>query len=115
MRRTVLNATALACTAVLAGSVPAFADGASPVPSARQDASGAPSADPSTRGTEAPSAVPGKGQVGVVPKGAPDTGVASGSQDSGGNGMLIGGGAAGAFAAGGAAFLVVRRRRATGA
>jgi hypothetical protein len=57
----------------------------------------------------------GRGQVGVVPSGAPDTGVATGSNGSGSDGMLIGGGAAGALAVGGAAVFLVRRRRATGA
>jgi hypothetical protein len=63
-------------------------------------------------------AAPGKarGQVRVVPSGAPDTGVTTGSDGSGSDSMLFGGGAAGALAVGGAAVFVVRRRRqATGA
>jgi len=63
MRRTVLSALALACTAVLAGTVPAFADGASPaptkrpasaVPSAAEPASTVPSAGASEAPTQAP-------------------------------------------------------------
>jgi hypothetical protein len=126
MRRTVLSAAALACVAVLAGTVPAFADGTpSPVPSTRPGATRAPSPVPSERsgGTQAPSTrpsavpskVPGRGQVAVVPRGAANTGVASGSDSSGSDGALIGGGVAGAAALGGAAFLVIRRRRVTGA
>jgi hypothetical protein len=120
MRRTVLSALALACTAVLASTVPAFADGASPSPRTATEApstapSDAPKPDeskpatpePSTGGTEAPA------EVSVVPKGAPDTGEAS--TESGGQGGLIGGSAAAVFALGGAAFYVVRRRQATGA
>lgn len=126
MRRTVFSAAALACVAVLASTVPAFADATpSPVPSTRPGATKAPSPVPSERsgGTQAPatrpSAVPSKvrdgGQVAVVPRGAADTGVASGSDSSGSDGTLIGGGVAGAVAVGGAAFLVIRRRRVTGA
>ncbi|MEU5596047.1 sortase-dependent protein [Streptomyces sp. NPDC020298] len=125
MRRTVLSAAAFACAAVLASTVPAFAAGTSASPSPAREATTAPSARPSkvpsaepTRAaTPVPSAVPRerRGQVDVVPSGAPNTGVAPESNDSGSNGMLIGTGAAGAFAVGGAALLVVRRRRATGA
>lgn len=139
MRRTVLSALALAGTAVLAGAVPAFADGEAPsqVPTTRPVDDTKPSAVPSeatpskapetgpskATDTRTPSAVPPRdkrderderGQVGVRPEGAPDTGVAPVSAESGGDGMLIGTGAA-AFAAGGAALFVVRRRRATGA
>ncbi|MGI5136567.1 MULTISPECIES: sortase-dependent protein [unclassified Streptomyces] len=121
MRRTVLSSMALACTAVLAGTVPAFADGAtatpSPVPT--RASSAAPSAEP----TRAPSAVPSRasspaparGQVSVVPSGAPDTGVVADSSPSGATDGLIGGGAAAVLVAGGAAVFVVRRRRASGA
>ncbi|MFD5897809.1 sortase-dependent protein [Streptomyces sp. NPDC060366] len=120
MRRTVLSAMALASTAVLAGAVPAFADDATPsaVPSTRPTAeapaeapSDAPAPAESAEPTQAPAA---PGQVAVVPKGAPDTGVAPVSAESGTDGALIGAGAA-ALAVGGAAFVVVRRRRATGA
>lgn len=136
MRRTVLSALALAGTAVLAGAVPAFADGEAPsqVPTTRPADDTKPSAVPSEATpskapetgpskapeTRTPSAAPPRdkrderGQVGVRPEGAPDTGVAPVSAESGGDGMLIGTGAA-AFAAGGAALFVVRRRRATGA
>lgn len=113
MRRTVLSALALACTAVLAVTVPASAD-TSPttVPATK-----APSPEPATGQVPRESAeqtdAPGTGEVSVVPGGAPDTGVPS--ADSGAEGGLIGGGAAAVFAAGGAAFYVVRRRRATGA
>lgn len=126
MRRTVLSALALASTAVLAGTVPAFADEAtpSPVPSTRPTdeatASATPSATPSSAPAPAESAEPTRapsapGQVRVVPEGAPDTGVAPVSAESGTDGALIGTGAAAALAVGGAAFVVVRRRRATGA
>ncbi|MEU6848499.1 sortase-dependent protein, partial [Actinacidiphila alni] len=82
MRRTVLSAVALACTAVLAGSVPAFADGASPTPSptVSQTASTAPSKAPGAAPTAVPSDAPGTaapaestapGQVAAVPQGAP--------------------------------------------
>ncbi|MFC9077633.1 sortase-dependent protein [Streptomyces sp. NPDC057062] len=124
MRRTVLSALALGSTIVLAGTVPAFADGPSPVPSTRPGAAApaGPSPVPATR-SSAPSAVPsaaptrvnGRGQVSVVPKGAPDTGVTAVSSSSGSEGGLIGGGAAAALVAGGAAVFAVRRRRATGA
>ncbi|MGW1622157.1 sortase-dependent protein, partial [Streptomyces sp. NPDC002172] len=81
MRRTVLSATALACTAVLAGTVPAFADSTtpSPVPTVAQSAepsavpSEAPSAEPTRAATPAPTR--DSRQVAEVPQGAPDTGV----------------------------------------
>ncbi|MDW6060090.1 sortase-dependent protein [Streptomyces sp. FXJ1.4098] len=127
MRRTVLSAVALACTAVLASTVPAFADEATPVPSkTRPPASRPPrGADqgpgnprarhrrPDSPRRIAPEA--GRPQVRAVPKGAPNTGVAEESSDSGVGAGLIGGGAAGVLVAGGAAVFVVRRRRATGA
>ncbi|WP_340385047.1 sortase-dependent protein [Streptomyces sp. SS7] len=122
MSRTGVAALALG-TAFLAGASPAFADAApSAVPrSVATEASVVPSPAEETRDSgvgsdardaaKAPSAAPG--QVGVVPRGAADTGVA---EDSEGHGTLIGGGAAAAvFAAAGAGLLVVRRRRATGA
>jgi hypothetical protein len=130
MRRTVLSALALAATAVLASTVPAFADSAtpSPAPTSRPTATEpAPSATPSAEPTRAPSSAapapsaspsraPGNGQVSVVPSGAPDTGVTATSSDSSGNeGGLIGGGAAAVLLAGGGTVFVVRRRRATGA
>ncbi|MGW5046344.1 sortase-dependent protein [Streptomyces griseoluteus] len=132
MRRTVLSATATACVAVLASTVPAFAGGADSSPTTRP-AGSAPSARPSAPASAEPSAVPtrmpgrtatpvpsvapseGRGQVGVVPSGAPDTGVATGSVGSNSDGMLIGGSSAGALAVGGAVVFLVRRRRATGA
>ncbi|GAA2308910.1 sortase-dependent protein [Streptomyces violaceusniger] len=124
MRRTVLSAMTLACTAVLATTAPAFADDATPAPRApRASASPVPSAEP-TRTPTSDVLVPkeettkkrDRGQVAVVPKGAPNTGVTDGSSGSSGTeGALIGGGAAAVLAAGGAAVLVVRRRRATGA
>jgi hypothetical protein len=101
VRRTVLSAVALAATAVLAGTAPAFADGTSPTPSTTAAGTVDPNSDAS--------------QVAAVPAGAPDTGATSTSTDSGAPGALIGGGAAAAFAVGGAALFVVRRRRATGA
>jgi hypothetical protein len=133
MRRTVLNATAAACVAVLASTVPAFAHGESASPTTRPSATSEPSARPSAPASTEPSAVPtrkpsrtatpaptavpseGRGQVGAVPSGAPNTGVTTGSNGSGSDGMLISGGAAGALAVGGAAVFLVRRRRVTGA
>ncbi|ADI07106.1 hypothetical protein SBI_03985 [Streptomyces bingchenggensis BCW-1] len=128
MRRTVLSAVALACTAVLASTVPAFADEATPVPS-KTPATSVPSPreEPTkTPETAAPATAvptprdesrqkPADPQVRAVPKGAPNTGVAEESSDSGVGAGLIGGGAAGVLVAGGAAVFVVRRRRATGA
>ncbi|MFD7710653.1 sortase-dependent protein [Streptomyces sp. NPDC059785] len=117
MRRTVPSAMALAATAVLAGAVPAFADGASasPVPSAttaRTSPTPVPSSAPAER-TE-PTRAPAGDQVTVVPEGAADTGVATDAPESGNTGGLIGGGAAAVLLAGGATAFVVRRRRATG-
>jgi hypothetical protein len=133
MRRTLLSALALACTAVLASTAPAFADGPTAVPSS--PAAAAPTEAP---GTPSPGTVPGEqprpvpsvsspapaaeqpaapsedGQVSTVPVGAPDTGVTT-RQSSGADGTLIGAGAGTVLVAGGAVALVVRRRRATGA
>lgn len=124
MRRTVLTATALACTAVLGGTVPAFADGSTPSPVSTAAPSTRPSAEPSPVPSEARSAEPtrastpapaqDRGQVAAVPQGAPDTGVAEPSSDSGTENALIGGGAAAVLAAGAVVF-AARRRRATGA
>lgn len=125
MRRTILTAVALACTAVLAGTAPAFADGGrTPAPAA--PAESAPSRD--TGRTEAtpepsvsvpaerPTRAPADGQVSVVPRGAADTGVVTPSDATGTEEGVIGAGA-GVLLAGGAVLLVVRRRRtaATGA
>jgi glucose/arabinose dehydrogenase len=123
MRRTVLSAMALACTAVLASTVPAFADGATPTPSPTRPSTSAPSVKPTAtqRPTSAPSAKPAPtqaskpGGVSVVPKGAPDTGLAPVASHSGADAGLIGGGTAAVLVAGGAAVFLVRRRRATGA
>ncbi|MGW6646982.1 sortase-dependent protein [Streptomyces iakyrus] len=119
MRRTVLSALALAGTAVLMGTGPAFADGPttpSPVP-----ASAAPTTQPekSAEPTPAPASdeptrAPAEGQVSRVPSGAPDTGVAA-SPGSGSDGTALGAGAAAVLALGGGTVFVVRRRRATGA
>ncbi|MFC8200447.1 sortase-dependent protein [Streptomyces sp. NPDC060006] len=118
MRRTVLSALALACTAVLAGAVPAFADGTSPTPAT----TAAPSAAPSTEPTKAPTPeaslpasaeptrAPSGSEVSVVPSGAPDTGEAA--SESGSATGLIGGGAAAVLVGGGAAVYLVRRRQA---
>ncbi|NEB59262.1 Tat pathway signal sequence domain protein, partial [Streptomyces diastaticus] len=88
MRRTILSAVALACTAVLAGTAPAFADDPTPVPAAPAastpsptvaptDATPEPSVSvPAEEPTRAPAAAPADGQVSVVPEGAADTGVA---------------------------------------
>ncbi|MCQ9129454.1 MULTISPECIES: Tat pathway signal sequence domain protein [Streptomyces] len=122
MPRTGLAALAVASTALLAGAAPALADAGtpSPVPSTRPsspatggDTGPTRAAEPTKApdATRAPSDAPG--QVGVVPRGAADTGVAEPASD--GHGTLIGGGAAAAFAAAGTVFYVVRRRRATGA
>ncbi|MFD8450161.1 MULTISPECIES: sortase-dependent protein [Streptomyces] len=127
MRRTILSAVALACTALLAGTAPAFADDPTPVPSAPAERAPSPGAEP-TEATEAspvpsvsvpaeeptraPAPATGDGQVSVVPEGAADTGVAE-SADPAGNGTgLVGAGAGGVLVAGGAVLLVVRRRRA---
>ncbi|MEU0242726.1 sortase-dependent protein [Streptomyces sp. NPDC006235] len=135
MRRTVLTALALAGTAVLLGTGPAFASEAttpSPVPTAAAHTpepaeSAAPTAAPAepTRDqsgarpaeSAAPTPAPADGddQVSVVPSGAPDTGVTEASSDSGVGGTAIGAGAAAVLALGGGTFVVVRRRRATGA
>ncbi|MGY1498698.1 sortase-dependent protein [Streptomyces sp. QTS52] len=127
MRRTVLSAVALAATAVLAGTAPAFADGTSsttPAPSvAPTEATPEPSAEPTQAPSEGADPVAGEApttwsspsQVAEVPAGAPNTGVTQTSTDSGTPGTLIGGGAAAAFAVAGASLFVVRRRRATGA
>ncbi|MFF9089947.1 sortase-dependent protein [Streptomyces sp. NPDC014991] len=128
MRRTVLSATALACTAVLAATVPAFADGTAPSPVPSQVPSASPSKVPSPvpstparddtatgrdRSAE-PTPAPARDQVEAVPKGAPDTGVTVPATDSGSRDGLIGGTAGAALVlAGGAVFVV--RRRATGA
>jgi len=127
MRRTVLSAMALACTAVLASTVPAFADATtpSPAPTVKPTEATSPSPVPSAKptGGTSPSPVPSAeptratspSEVAVVPSGAPDTGVAPESSQSGAEGGLIAGGAAAVFAGGGAAVFLVRRRRATGA
>ncbi|MEU8713921.1 MULTISPECIES: sortase-dependent protein [unclassified Streptomyces] len=116
MRRTVLAATALACTAVLGGTVPAFADGTTPRPVRTATPTPAPSEARSAEPTRASTPAPARdrGQVAAVPAGAPDTGVAEPSSDSGTENALIGGGAAAVLAAG-AVLVTVRRRRATGA
>ncbi|MDH6221873.1 sortase-dependent protein [Streptomyces pseudovenezuelae] len=111
MRRTGLSAMALACAAVLAGAVPAFADGTAsptPVPSRSAEPTKAPSPATSAEPTRAPS----DDQVSVRPSGAPNTGEVTPSSGSA-TGGLIGGGAAAAIALGGGVFLV-RRRRANG-
>ncbi|MFE3265168.1 LPXTG cell wall anchor domain-containing protein [Streptomyces sp. NPDC059215] len=122
MRRTVLSAVALAFLAVPVATVSASA--ADATPSARPSAvtAPAPSAEPSRApggDTRTPRPVPSRpatrGQVSVVPNGAPDTGVASTSTGSGSQNALLGGAAAAVLAGGGAAVLLVRRRRATGA
>lgn len=116
MRRTVLSALALACTAVLAGTVqPAFADS---TPKPRTAATVAPKDDKQQDATPAPAEkrreeAARTGQVAEVPRGAADTGVTGGSSSSDQSALI--GGAAALVAAGGAGFLVVRRRRATGA
>ncbi|CAL9528243.1 sortase-dependent protein [Streptomyces sp. enrichment culture] len=126
MRRTILSAAALACTAVLAGTAPAFADDSPrPVPSAADERGASPRTDPTVVPSEDKDradsrTVPsererGRGQVSAVPEGAADTGVAT-SESSGGNEGIIGAGAGAVLLAGGAAVFVVRRRRAaTGA
>jgi hypothetical protein len=113
---------------VLASTVPAFADEATPVPSKTPATSvptprEEPTKTPETRAPRTATPVPrdesaqkpAEPQVREVPRGAPNTGVAEESSDSGVGAGLIGGGAAGVLVAGGAAVFVVRRRRATGA
>ncbi|GAA4016221.1 LPXTG cell wall anchor domain-containing protein [Streptomyces marokkonensis] len=127
MRRTTLSAVALACTAVLAATSPAFADDPSPVPSVPAGESApsvrtvprevpVPSAGvPGGEPAEAPAPAPADGQVSVVPEGAADTGVAA-PVSSGGDESLAGAGAGAVLVAGGVVLFVVRRRRvATGA
>ncbi|MEU8454610.1 LPXTG cell wall anchor domain-containing protein [Streptomyces griseoaurantiacus] len=78
MRRTVLSALALACTAVLAGTMqPAFADS---TPKPRTAATVAPKDDKQQDATPAPAEkrreeAARTGQVAEVPRGAADTGV----------------------------------------
>ncbi|MFC9650461.1 sortase-dependent protein [Streptomyces sp. NPDC056937] len=125
MRRTILSATALACTAVLASTVPAFADGTPSPQKARPAATAAPTpepartppkdAGPAEAPAQAPAKTPARDQVSVVPSGAPDTGVTLVSTRSGSDAGLIGGGAAAVLVAGGAAVVVLRRRTTTGA
>ncbi|MBT3150172.1 hypothetical protein HTV45_04595 [Streptomyces sp. CHD11] len=114
MRRTVLSAAALACTAVLASAMPAFADDPSPVPDTKvaESATPTPAQEAAPEDGE-PAPAEDAGGVTVVPRGAPDTGTAPASAESGGDGALIGGGAAAVLAGGGAAVFLVRRRRAT--
>lgn len=123
MRRTVLSATALAVTSVLAIALPAFADGTSPtaVPKeAAKTATPAPSAPatdhPSdsapTEATDDSVASPVPSQVSVVPGGAPDTGTAPESQGTSGTAVLAGTGATALLLGGGAAVVLVRRKRA---
>lgn len=124
MRRTVLSATALACTAVLAGALPAFADSADPT-AVPQAATSTPSPVPSTAAPAEESATPEPtrdangtdptpvpSQVSVVPSGAPDTGTAPESDRSGATGVLVGSGAATALIGGAGTIILVRRRRA---
>lgn len=117
MPRTGLAALAVATTALLAGAAPALADAGTPTPVPdTRSASPVPSEaatdrTPADEASTAPSAVPS--QVGVVPRGAADTGVEEPAAES--HGTLIGGGSAAVVAAAGTAFYVVRRRRATGA
>ncbi|MFE7210253.1 sortase-dependent protein [Streptomyces sp. NPDC001698] len=114
MRRTILTAAAVACTAVLAGTAPAFADGAAPSPVPTRAATPA-EADSATPAPVAePTRAPARSQVRAVPAGAPDTGVTTPAQESGSRDGLIGGVGVALVMAGGAV-LVVRRRRATGA
>ncbi|GAA2580761.1 MULTISPECIES: Tat pathway signal sequence domain protein [Streptomyces] len=123
MRRTILSAVALACTAVLAGTAPAFADDPTPVPAAPaesapsagtepREASPVPSVSvPAQEPTQAPAPAPAEGQVSVVPRGAADTGVAP-TDTQGTDQGLIGAGAGGVLLAGGVVLFVVHRRRA---
>jgi hypothetical protein len=107
---------ALACAAVLAGAVPAFADDTSPSPVPSQATSAeptrAPSAAPSPATSAEPTRAPSDAQVSVRPSGAPNTGEVTPSSGSG-TGTLVGGGAAAAVVLGGGV-LLVRRRRANG-
>ncbi|MER5374513.1 LPXTG cell wall anchor domain-containing protein [Streptomyces sp. NPDC002553] len=111
--RTGLGALAVAGAALLATAVPASADGPGPT-----TAPTAPAVDASARPT--PVAEPatdsaGRGQVGVVPRGAADTGAVPTSEDSTGEAGVIGAGVAAVFLAGGAGVYFVRRQRTTGA
>ncbi|WP_217143807.1 LPXTG cell wall anchor domain-containing protein [Streptomyces sp. AC627_RSS907] len=127
MRRTILSAVALACTAVLMGTAPAFADDPAPAPTVAAPAENAPSAgtEPNEAPAPAPSVstpapaaeptrAPAGSQVSAVPEGAPDTGVAA-PQSSGDDAGIVGAGAGAVLAAGAVLFVVRRRRAATGA
>ncbi|MGN7135754.1 sortase-dependent protein, partial [Streptomyces pseudogriseolus] len=107
MRRNVLSGAALACTAVLATAMPAFADDPSPVPATTavpetgdQTSGTAASPVPTDRDAAEATPVPAedRGGVSVVPRGAPDTGDAPAAARSGSDGLLIGGGAAAVLA-----------------
>ncbi|CAL9511628.1 LPXTG cell wall anchor domain-containing protein [Streptomyces sp. enrichment culture] len=123
MRRTIFSAVALACTAVLAGTAPAFADDPSPVPSVPAERAPSSTAAPTEAApvpsvsvpAEAPTRAPADGQVSVVPEGAADTGVAGPADTTGTDQGLVGAGAGGVLLAGGAVLFVVRRRRAAAA
>ncbi|MFH9012757.1 sortase-dependent protein [Streptomyces sp. NPDC017943] len=132
MRRTVLSLLALAGTAVVVGSGPAFAGGGTtptPVPASERPAeTTAPTARPEptrpesarpesarpTPARPAPTRAPADRQVTVVPSGAPDTGVTADAGPASG-GTAVGAGAAAVLALGGGTVVVVRRRRASGA
>lgn len=119
MRRTILTAVALACTAVLAGTAPAFAEDPTPVPSAPAESAPSPGTGPgeatpapapsvsvpAAEPTEAPAPAPADGQVSVVPKGAADTGVAAPTDPAGSDASVVGAGAGGVLLAGGAVLL----------
>ncbi|MEU3276665.1 sortase-dependent protein [Streptomyces antibioticus] len=128
MRRTVLGSLALAATAVLAGALPAFADGTRspspvPTPSESRPAEPRPSATRPAQDDATPVPAPARptdsrsDQVTAVPRGGADTGEVNeaGAGGSAGHGGLIGGGAAVVAGAAGAGFVLVRRRRTTGA
>ncbi|MFF0596583.1 sortase-dependent protein [Streptomyces antibioticus] len=132
MRRTVLGSLALAATAVLAGALPAFADGTrtpSPVPTPSESRPAEPRPSESRPAQDDATPVPAptrptdsrSDQVTAVPRGGADTGevneagTGSGTGGSAGHGGLIGGGAAVVAGAAGAGFVLVRRRRTTGA
>lgn len=114
MRRTGLSALALACTAVLATTVPAFADDSPSAVPTVLDSTQAPATDPSPVPSKVaePSLVPSdsRSQVAVVPSGAPDTGEVPTSSNTSQTG-LIGGGAAAAVVLASGTVLMIRRRR----
>ncbi|MEU0675139.1 sortase-dependent protein [Streptomyces sp. NPDC006172] len=113
--RTGLGALAVAGAALLAAAVPASADGPGPTTAPAAPAPAVDAGDRPTPVAEPTTDSSRRGQVGVVPRGAADTGEVATSQNSTGEAGVIGGGVAAVFLAGGAGVYFVRRQRTTGA